>query len=84
MVKGAQLLTAHEQLLHERADDDDEVRLAVDIYPPGQIPPNAKNRFSELIPSQSIAVIDKFKLESGIELKDVSVGFRTWGRLNET
>lgn len=54
---------------------------SVTIFPPGS--PPAKNRFSNLIPSQSIAVVSEYKLESGIVLNDVSVGFRTWGKLNE-
>ncbi|GAA5883796.1 hypothetical protein JCM3774_003660 [Rhodotorula dairenensis] len=57
---------------------------SVTIYPPGAVPRLADNRFSRLIPSQSIAVVSEFTLESGVTLKDVSVGFRTWGRLNQT
>ncbi|GAA5991296.1 hypothetical protein JCM10908_003243 [Rhodotorula pacifica] len=56
---------------------------SVTIYPPGAIPRIADNRFSRLIPSQSIAVVSGFTLESGVTLKDVSVGFRTWGKLNQ-
>lgn len=54
------------------------------VYPPGAVPAIADNRFSRLIPSQSLAVVSEFTLESGVTLKNVSVGFRTWGRLNET
>lgn len=53
------------------------------IYPPGAAPPVADNRFSRLIPSQSLAVVSEFTLESGVTLQDVSVGFRTWGKLND-
>ncbi|GAA5852535.1 hypothetical protein JCM5353_004114 [Sporobolomyces roseus] len=54
----------------------------VTIYGPDNVPPAANNRFSRLIPSQSIAVVSKFTLESGVTLNNVSVGFRTWGKLN--
>ncbi|POY75359.1 A/B superfamily hydrolase [Rhodotorula taiwanensis] len=56
---------------------------SVTIYPPGAAPPVADNRFSRLIPSQSLAVVSEFTLESGVTLQDVSVGFRTWGKLND-
>ncbi|GAA6002633.1 hypothetical protein JCM10207_007603 [Rhodosporidiobolus poonsookiae] len=56
---------------------------AVVVHPPGSPPPQANNRFSRLIPSQSIAVVPQFTLESGITLHNLSVGFRTWGKLNE-
>lgn len=51
----------------------------VTIHPPGSVPRLADNRFSRLIPSQSVAVVSDFTLESGVTLTDVSVGFRTWG-----
>ncbi|GAA5840766.1 hypothetical protein JCM5353_005338 [Sporobolomyces roseus] len=54
----------------------------VTIYGPDNVPPAANNRFSRLIPSQSIAVVSEFTLESGVTLNNVSVGFRTWGKLN--
>ena len=56
---------------------------AVTIYPAGSPPACVQNRFAGLIPSQSIAVVENFTLQSGETLKEVSVGFRTWGRLNE-
>jgi homoserine O-acetyltransferase len=40
------------------------------------------NPFASLI-SQSFAVFPSFTLESGVELKDVPVGYKTWGKLNE-
>ncbi|GAA5914440.1 hypothetical protein JCM5296_002139 [Sporobolomyces johnsonii] len=55
----------------------------VTVYPPGSPPPAANNRFSRLIPSQNIAVVSEFTLESGVKLSNVSVGFRTWGKLND-
>lgn len=57
--------------------------LLVTIHPPGSPPSCAANRFAALIPSQSIAVVSEFTLESGIILKNVPVAFRTWGKLNE-
>ncbi|GAA6055545.1 hypothetical protein JCM3770_006779 [Rhodotorula araucariae] len=56
----------------------------VTISPPGH-PPSAvaSNRFARLIPAQSIATVDHFTLESGVTLSNVSVGFRTWGKLND-
>ncbi|GAA5982268.1 hypothetical protein JCM11641_006244 [Rhodosporidiobolus odoratus] len=56
----------------------------VTIYPPGSPPPLANNRFSRLIPSQSIATISSFTLESGVALENVTVGFRTWGKFNQS
>lgn len=41
------------------------------------------NRFSALIPTQSIAIVSTFTLESGRVLTSVPVGFKTWGKLNE-
>lgn len=37
--------------------------------------------FAGLI-QQNIAVIPSFTLESGVEVKDVPVAFKTWGKLN--
>lgn len=42
-----------------------------------------KNRFTELVPSQEIALVDAFTLESGIALENVQVAFKTWGTLND-
>ncbi|GAA5837095.1 hypothetical protein JCM9279_005584 [Rhodotorula babjevae] len=57
----------------------------VRISSPGQVPPTtANNRYARLIPSQSIATVDSFTLESGVTLENVPVGFRTWGKLNES
>lgn len=38
--------------------------------------------FAGLI-QQNIAVIPSFTLESGVEVKNVPVAFKTWGKLNE-
>ncbi|KAK4049603.1 homoserine O- acetyltransferase [Microbotryomycetes sp. JL221] len=54
----------------------------VRVFGPDETPAVAKNRFTGLIPSQSIAIVDEFTLESGVKLHQVPVGFRTWGRLN--
>ncbi|WRT66557.1 homoserine O-acetyltransferase [Kwoniella shivajii] len=43
---------------------------------------SSANPFSKLI-SQNITTIPTFKLESGVELKDVPVAYKTWGKLNE-
>lgn len=56
----------------------------VHISPPGSLPTaTANNRYARLIPSQSIATVDSFTLESGVTLQNVPVGFRTWGKLND-
>ena len=55
----------------------------VTVYGPDRVPAAADNRFSRLIPTQNIAVVSEFQLESGVVLRDVSVGFRTWGKLND-
>lgn len=39
------------------------------------------NPFSELI-EQQVAIIPSFTFESGVELKDVPVAYKTWGKLN--
>lgn len=54
----------------------------VTIHLPGDPPASASNRFAALIPSQSFAIVSHFTLESGVVLRDVPVGFRTWGKLN--
>ncbi|GAA5827194.1 hypothetical protein JCM11251_001163 [Rhodosporidiobolus azoricus] len=56
----------------------------ITVYPPGSPPSTANNRFSRLIPAQSIAVVPEFTLESGITLHNLTVGFRTWGKLNDS
>ncbi|KAI5475068.1 homoserine o-acetyltransferase [Pseudohyphozyma bogoriensis] len=55
----------------------------ITVFGPGSPPPAADNRFAALIPSQSIAVVSEFTLESGVVMKNVPVAFRTWGKLNE-
>lgn len=45
--------------------------------------PQPSNRFSQLISSQEIAILDTFELESGDVLQDVQVAYKTWGRLND-
>ena len=60
-------------------------RPTVTIHPPDAANslPNS-NRFSALIPDQSIAIVSEFTLESGTQLKEIPVAFRTWGKLNST
>ncbi|GAA5997145.1 homoserine O-acetyltransferase [Rhodotorula paludigena] len=55
----------------------------VSISPPGTLPDAANTRYARLIPSQSVATVSEFTLESGTTLRDVTVGFRTWGKLND-
>ncbi|CED85197.1 homoserine o-acetyltransferase [Phaffia rhodozyma] len=45
------------------------------------IPPTS--RFASLIATQTIVQIPSFTLESGLEIRDVPVAYKTWGRLNE-
>lgn len=37
-----------------------------------------------LVHGQTIVRIPYFMLENGVELKDVPVAYKTWGKLNET
>ncbi|CAG8515377.1 14740_t:CDS:2 [Funneliformis mosseae] len=42
-----------------------------------------ENKFVSIIKDQSIIIIPEFKLHSGIVLHDVSVAYKTWGKLNQ-
>ena len=45
--------------------------------------PSPSNRFSRLISTQKVAVVDAFELESGRVLQGVNVAYKTWGKLNK-
>ncbi|MBW0481088.1 hypothetical protein O181_020803 [Austropuccinia psidii MF-1] len=45
--------------------------------------PPPKTAFTHLIPHQTIAVVSKLQLSSGVVLIDVPIAYRTWGKLNE-
>ncbi len=45
-------------------------------------PPQSTSTFAALI-QQSFYYVPSFTLESGVELKDVPIGYKTWGKLNE-
>ena len=45
--------------------------------------PEPTSAFAGFIATQSTVVVPKFTLESGVELKNVPVAFKTWGKLNE-
>ncbi|ORY92139.1 homoserine O-acetyltransferase [Syncephalastrum racemosum] len=48
------------------------------------LPPSlAKNKLAHLIPDQKITVIPEFTLESGVQLKDVPVAWKSFGKLND-
>ncbi|KAF9990593.1 homoserine O- acetyltransferase [Mortierella antarctica] len=42
-----------------------------------------ENPFSRLVPSQTIAIVPEFTLDSGHVLYQVPVAYRTWGKLND-
>lgn len=43
--------------------------------------PPTSNPFSSLI-EQEVAVVPRFTFESGVELTDIPVAYKTWGKLN--
>lgn len=45
-----------------------------------EVPPTS--RFASLIPGQTVVAVPSFKLESGLELSEVPVAYKTWGKLN--
>ncbi|RUP48690.1 homoserine O-acetyltransferase, partial [Jimgerdemannia flammicorona] len=45
--------------------------------------PHAQNPFINLVRDQNITIIPEFVLEIGVTLRDVPVGWKSWGRLNE-
>lgn len=44
--------------------------------------PKRKNEYHRLIPYQKLALLKSFPLESGVELKNVTIAYKTWGKLN--
>lgn len=45
--------------------------------------PEPSSAFAGFIATQSTVLVPTFTLESGVELKNVPVAFKTWGKLND-
>jgi homoserine acetyltransferase len=50
---------------------------------PSPTPSASLNPFLALVPSQKVAALSEYTLESGVQLRQVEVAYRTWGKLNE-
>ncbi|CAO3698688.1 hypothetical protein G6F70_003591 [Rhizopus microsporus] len=49
-----------------------------------QLPPElAKNKLVKLISDQNITIIPEFTLESGVQLRNIPIAWKSWGKLNE-
>ncbi|RFU33181.1 hypothetical protein B7463_g3191, partial [Scytalidium lignicola] len=44
--------------------------------------PPIRNEYADLVAGQSIACVDSFILESGVELRNVNIAYKIWGSLN--
>jgi len=44
--------------------------------------PTITNEYFEFVTEQRFALLDLFELESGVALQDVTVAYKTWGKLN--
>lgn len=42
-----------------------------------------ENPYEKLVPDQRLAVVPEFTLESGVVMRDVTVAYKTWGKLND-
>lgn len=48
-----------------------------------QLPPElAKNKLVKLISDQNITIIPEFTLESGVQLRNIPIAWKSWGKLN--
>jgi len=44
--------------------------------------PSETNEYLRFVNDQKLARVESFQLESGVELTDVTVAYKTWGKLN--
>lgn len=44
--------------------------------------PTLKNDYQNLIPNQKLALLKSFRFECGVELNNVTIAYKTWGKLN--
>ncbi|KAH8924458.1 homoserine O-acetyltransferase [Atractiella rhizophila] len=55
---------------------------SITLFTPPHVP-NHPSHLASLIPSQSLAHLPSFELESGEVLEDVWIGWKSWGKLND-
>jgi homoserine O-acetyltransferase/O-succinyltransferase len=47
------------------------------------VPEQCDNYYTRIVEDQRFAIIPSMQLESGLEIQDCPIAFKTWGRLNE-